>query len=70
MQETRSPNTTDEENQEFKLGNEKIGNIRLAAADSLYRIKLRLNKNEPEHKELNRLLESAIKIQKNKQRKR
>ncbi len=61
MQETRSPNTTDEDIQDFKLGKEKIGHMRLA--DSLYRIKLRLNKNEPEHKELQRLLESAVKIQ-------
>jgi hypothetical protein len=37
--------------------------MRLAAAESLYRIKLRLNKNEAEHKELSRLLESAINIQ-------
>jgi hypothetical protein len=60
MQETRSPNTTDEDIQDFKFGKEKIGSMRFAAADSLYRIKLRLNKNEPEHMELNRLLDSAI----------
>ncbi len=63
MQETRSPNTTDEDIQDFKFGKEKIGNMRLAAAESLYRIKLRLNKNEPEHKELDRLLESAMRTQ-------
>lgn len=63
MQETRSPNTTDEDIQDFKFGKEEIGKMRLAGADSLYRIKLRLNKNEPEHKELNRLLESAIRTQ-------
>lgn len=63
MQEIRSPNTTDEDIQDFKFGKEKIGSMRLAGADSLYRIKLRLNKNEPEHKELNRLLESAIRTQ-------
>ena len=63
MQEARSPSATDEDIQDFKFGKEKIGNMRLAGADSLYRIKLRLNKNEPEHKELNRLLESAIRTQ-------
>jgi hypothetical protein len=63
MEEARSPNTTDEDIQYFKFSNDKIGNMRLASADSLYRIKLRLNKKEPEHKELNHLLESAIRIQ-------
>jgi len=63
MQETRSPNTTDDDIQDFKFGKEKIGHMRLSSADALYRIKLRLNKNEPEHKELQRLLETAIKIQ-------
>jgi len=63
MQETRSLNTTDEDIQDFKFGKEEIGKMRLAGADSLYRIKLRLNKSEPEHKELNRLLESAIRTQ-------
>ena len=37
--------------------------MRLAGADSLYRVKLRLNKNETEHKELLRLLEVAIATQ-------
>lgn len=60
MEETRSPNTTDEDIQDLKFTKEKNGNMRLASAESLYRIKLRLNKNEPEHKELSRLLESAI----------
>lgn len=63
MQETRSPNTTDDDIQDFKFGKEKIGHMRLAGADALYRVKLRLNKNEPEHKELQRLLETSIKIQ-------
>jgi hypothetical protein len=40
MEETRSPITTDEDIQDFKFGKEKIGNMRLASADSLYRIKL------------------------------
>jgi hypothetical protein len=63
MQETRSPNTADEDMQDFKFGKEKIGHMRLAGADSLYRIILRLNKNEPEHKKLQQLLEKAINIQ-------
>jgi len=63
MQETRSPNTTDDDIQDFKFGKEKIGHMRLAGADALYRVKLRLNKNEPEHQELQRLLETAINIQ-------
>jgi len=63
MQETRSPNTSDEDIQDFKFGKEKIGHMRLASADALYRVKLRLNKNEFEHKELQRLLEAAITIQ-------
>jgi type I site-specific restriction-modification system R (restriction) subunit len=63
MEESRSPSTDDEDIKDFKFAKEKIGNMRLASADSLYRIKLRLNKNEPEHKELSRLLESAINTQ-------
>ncbi len=63
MQETRSPNTTDDDIQYFKFGKEKVGHMRLAAADAFYRIKLRLNTKEPEHKELQRLLETAINIQ-------
>lgn len=39
---------------------EKVGEIRLAAAESFYRIKLRLNPDEQEHKELLRLLIQAI----------
>lgn len=39
---------------------EKMGEIRATAAESLYRIKLRLNPDEPEHKELLRLLWQAV----------
>jgi len=39
---------------------EKIGEIRATAAESFYRIKLRLNPDEAEHKELLRLLWQAI----------
>jgi len=63
MQEARSPNTGDEDIQDFKFGKEKIGQMRSAGADALYRVKLRLNKNEPEHQKLQRLLEAAINIQ-------
>jgi len=63
MQETRSPNTADDDIQDFKFGKEKIGHMRLAGAEALYRVKLRLNKNEPNHKELQHLLETSIEIQ-------
>jgi len=62
-QETHSPNITDDHIQDFKFGQEQIGHMRLACAEALYRAKLRLNKNEPEHIELQRLLETSIKIQ-------
>lgn len=39
---------------------EKVGEIRATTAESLYRIKLRLNPDETEHKELLRLLWQAI----------
>lgn len=63
MQEARSPNTADNDIQDFKFGKEKVGNMRLAGAEAFYRIKLRLNKKELEHQELQRLLETSINIQ-------
>jgi DNA mismatch repair ATPase MutS len=63
MQEARSPNSKAEDVRDFRFGSEQIGKIRLAGADSLYRVKLRLNKNETEHKELLRLLEVAVDTQ-------
>jgi len=39
---------------------EKVGDIRSTAAESFYRIKLRLNPEEADHKELLRLLAQAI----------
>lgn len=63
MQEARSERSSDEDVQQFRFGREKIGDMRLAVADAFYRVKLRLNKNESEHKELLRLLEAATKIQ-------
>ena len=63
MEEARSLNTTDDDIQNFKFSNDKVVNMRLAAAESLYRIKLRLNNNETEHNKLNLLLVSAINIQ-------
>ena len=50
--------TTDPAKKLFTL--EKLGEIRLAAAETFYRIKLRLNPDEEEHKELLRLLGQAI----------
>lgn len=39
---------------------ERLGDIRATAAESFYRIKLRLNPNETDHSELLRLLSQAI----------
>lgn len=63
MQETRSPNNNDEDVKGFRFGNDQVGKIRLEGADALYRVKLRLNKNEAEHQELLRLLVAATNIQ-------
>ena len=62
-QEARSSNRNDEDVRNFRFGSDQIGKMRLAGADSLYRVKLRLNKNEAEHKELLRLLEVATDTQ-------
>jgi len=53
--------TTDPAKTPFTL--EKVGEIRLAAAETFYRIKLRLNPDEEKHKELLRLLSQAIAAQ-------
>lgn len=45
------------------IGDEKIGELRYQAAETLSRIKLRLNPEEPEHEELLRLLVKAVRIQ-------
>jgi hypothetical protein len=63
MQEARSPNINDEDVKGFRFSNEQVGKMRIDGADALYRIKLRLNKNETEHNELLRLLNAAIEIQ-------
>jgi len=63
MQEARSEQTNDEDIQDFKFGKAKINDMRISAANALYRIKLRLNRNEINHSELNRLIENAITIQ-------
>jgi hypothetical protein len=42
------------------ISEEKISDIRYQAAETLYRITLRLNADEPEHKELLRLLLGAV----------
>ena len=63
MQEARSPNTNDSDIQDFKFEKAKVSEIRIDAASALYRIKLRLNKKEAEHIELNRLIEAAVSIQ-------
>jgi hypothetical protein len=63
MQEARSPNSNDDDVKNFRFGNEQIGKMRLDGADALYRVKLRLNNNESEHKELLRMLVAATTIQ-------
>lgn len=47
----------------LRLNDEKVGDLRYQAAESLCKIQLRLNPNEPEHKELLRLLQRAIEEQ-------
>jgi hypothetical protein len=42
------------------ISKEKISELRHSAAETFYRIKLRLNPDEPEHKELLRLIEAAV----------
>jgi hypothetical protein len=63
MQEARSPHSSDADVACFKFTNEQVGKMRFEGAEALYRIKLRLNKNEAEHLELERLLTSATTIQ-------
>lgn len=63
MQEARSPNSNDEDVKSFRFGNDQVGKMRLDGADALYRVKLRLNKNEAEHQELLRQLVAATTVQ-------
>jgi hypothetical protein len=44
----------------LRISDEKIGDLRYQAAETLCKIQLRLNSNEPEHQELLRLLRRAI----------
>jgi hypothetical protein len=44
----------------LRISDEKVGDLRYQAAESLCKIQLRLNPNEPEHQELLRLLRRAI----------
>lgn len=45
------------------IGDDKISELRYQAAETLSRIRLRLNPEEPEHEELLRLLVKAVRIQ-------
>ena len=56
MQEVRSPHSSDEDVEYFRFTKDQVSKMRFEGADALYRIKLRLNKNEAEHIELDRLL--------------
>ncbi len=60
FEERRNPNIRPEDLDVFGFSPEKVGEMRLLAADSLYKIKLRLNPNEPDHMELVRLLDQII----------
>lgn len=63
MQEARSPHSSDEDVLNFRFSKEQVGKMRFDGAESLYRIKLRLNPNEDKHAELNRLLDLATSTQ-------
>lgn len=63
MQEIRSESQNEPDVELFRFNNNQINSMRLNGADALYRIKLRLNKKEAEHQELDRLLTSATDIQ-------
>lgn len=63
MQEVRSPHSSDEDVLNFRFSTEQVGKMRFEGAEALYRIKLRLNPNEDEHAELNRLLDLATSTQ-------
>ena len=63
MQEARSVEKDDEDVKLFRFNNDQVNSMRLNSADSLYRIKLRLNKNETEHQELERLIIAVTTIQ-------
>ncbi|BBL74796.1 hypothetical protein MishRS11D_18940 [Methylomagnum ishizawai] len=44
----------------LRISDEKVGDLRYQVAESLCKIQLRLNPNEPEHQELLRLLRRAV----------
>jgi len=51
------------ESKDRTLSDAKIGELRYQAAETLSKIRLRLNPNEPEHQELLRLLQRAVEEQ-------
>lgn len=63
MQEARCAEKNDEDVKLFRFNNDQVNSMRLNSADALYRIKLRLNKNETEHQELERLIIAVTTIQ-------
>lgn len=63
MQEARSPQSADEDVMCFRFNTDQVGKMRFEGAEALYRIKLRLNKNEPNHIKLERLLNATMAIQ-------
>ena len=59
-EEKRSVRTNDDASSTFAMNEEKISDIRYQAAETLYRIQLRLNPGEADHEELLRLMRVAI----------
>lgn len=60
FEERRNPNVSTNVLEFFAFRPEKVGDMRLLAAESLYKIKLRLNPAEQDHVELGRLLDQII----------
>lgn len=58
-----TPSVRTKEEVPIRIGEEKISELRYQAAETLGRIRLRLNPDEPEHEELLRLLVKAVRIQ-------
>jgi hypothetical protein len=59
-EEERAGTASDETSRAFSITGEKISSIRYQAAETRYRIQLRLNPKEAAHKELMRLMQVAI----------
>lgn len=63
VEEVHAFGTHYKEKAPLRIGDDKIGDLRYQAAETLSRIRLRLNPDEPEHEELLRLLVKAVRTQ-------